>query len=81
MTSSLPSTSSMKFEIKKLEGASNYLTWQASIKVYLDYYDVLEIATGDIHEPSTNTTDDKYLIWKKKDKTAKLLILTCVSQD
>jgi hypothetical protein len=81
MASLLPLTSSMKFEIKKLEGASNYLTWQASIKVYLDYYDVLEIATGDIPEPLTNTMDDKYLLWKKKDKIAKLLILTCISQD
>jgi hypothetical protein len=81
MASSLSSPSSMKFVIKKLEGASNYLTWRASIKVYLDYHDVLEIATGDISEPSTNTMDDKYLVWKKKDKTARLLILTCVSQD
>jgi hypothetical protein len=81
MASSLPPTSSMKFEIKKLEGASTYLTRKASIQVYLDYYDILKITTGDIPEPSTNTTDDKYLLWKKNDKTAKLLILTYVSQD
>jgi hypothetical protein len=62
MATSLSPPSSMKFKIKKLEGASNYLTWRASIKVYLDYHDVLEITTGDISETSTNTTDDKYLL-------------------
>jgi hypothetical protein len=61
----------MKFEIKKLEGTSNYLTWQASIKVYLNDYDLIEITTGNIPELPTNTTDNKYLLWKKMGQNSK----------
>lgn len=85
--SSSASPAPMKFEIQKLEGASNYITWKASMTIYLDYHDCLEVVTGsepcptEIEDTKSSATISPIKAWKKKDKTAKIYILTCVSKD
>jgi uncharacterized protein (DUF1810 family) len=55
--SSSASPAPMKFEIQKLEGASNYITWKALMTIYLDYYDCLEVV-NDTEPCSTFDEDD-----------------------
>jgi hypothetical protein len=77
----------IKFEIQKLEGASNYITWKASITIYLNYYNCLEVVNGsepcptEIKDAKSFATVSHIKAWKKKDKIAKMYILNCVSKD
>jgi hypothetical protein len=85
--SSSASPTPMKFEIQKLEGASNYMIWKASMTIYLNYYDCLEVVNRselchtEIEDAKSSATMSSIKAWKKKDKTAKMYILTCVSKD
>jgi hypothetical protein len=83
--SSSASPAPMKFEIQKLEGASNYITWKASTTIYLDYYDCLEVVndtepypTFDEDDQSSNAASS-LAPWK--DKTATMRIPTSISKD
>jgi hypothetical protein len=77
----------MKFEIQKLKGSSNYITWKASMTIYLDYYDCLEVVNGSEPCPIFDKDDKSsnavlsLAAWKKKDKTAKMYMLISVSKD
>jgi hypothetical protein len=82
--SSSASRAPMKFEIQKLEGAFNYITWMASMTIYLDYYDCLEVVNGlepcptEIEDTKSSATVSPIKAWKKKNKMVKMCMLTCV---
>jgi hypothetical protein len=80
--SSSASPTPMKFEIQKLEGASNYITWKASMTIYLDYYDRLDVVNGsepyptEIKDAKSSATVSPIKASKKKDNMVKICILT-----
>ena len=78
--STISSGGSVKIDIAKLTGQSNYITWHANMITYLDYLDVLEVVNGTDRAPDRLQLAE-FKAWKKLDKTAKLAIQMSVSDE